>query len=206
LGLEDLDRARYPIVAEYLAGVPNGLDGHPQCSAKASLYRFVLDERPLADTDGLPGVLAELVDHPRPVNTWIPEVHSHALMLAVYDRSFGDVDRFAAFCYETQRKLWASKIYVVLMRWTSPQRLLSTGSARWQLFHRGSTLKIEARDDDRATLRLEHPAGLYDHISRVGLTEGLRAALDMSTRYRCSIEQVDASPTGARWTATWSAK
>lgn len=199
-----IDAARFPTAGEYLAALPDGLDSYPECMAKASLYRAVLEDLPLEWTTELPAVMRELVAHPRPVNTWISEVHSLALMLAVYDRSFGDSDRFATFCYESQRKLWASKIYAVLMRWTSPHRLLSTGSQRWTLFHRGSTLNVEMATDGQAVVRLDHPVGLYDRVSRIGLTEGLRAALDMSTRYRSSIAEVDSSPTGARWIATWS--
>jgi hypothetical protein len=200
----ELDHARFPTVAEYLAGLPQGLDSHPACLAKASLYRGLLDDCPLVDRAGLPAVLVDLVEHMRPVNTWIPEVQSHAVLLAVYDRSFADEQRFAAFCFEAQRRLWRSKIYSMLMRWTSPQRLLATASKRWEVFHRGSSLHAEAFTEGRATLHLEHPPGLYDRVSRVGLTEGLRAALSMTTQYTSSLVPLDASPTGARWAASWS--
>lgn len=200
---DEIDPARYPQVAAYLASLPEGLASHPECMAKASLYRHVLDESPLPDQDGLPEVLADLLAHPRPVNTWIPEVYSHSLLLSEYDRVFPDERRFAAFCYETQRKLWSTKVYAMLMRWSSPQRLLASGSQRWGVFHRGSTLDFESAGEGRATLRLAHPFGLYDRLSRVGLVQGLRAAMDMSTRYRWSLVELGASPTGASWETTW---
>jgi hypothetical protein len=199
-----IDPDRYPTAAAYVAALPSGLASYVDCTAKASLYRTVFDGRPIDTTEGLPAEIVDLVEHPRPVNTWIPEVHSHALMLAVFDRGFASVDEFAQFAYDTQHKLFASKIYAVLMRWTSPKRMLATASQRWELFHRGTTLRIDDAGESWARLSLRTPPHLYDHVSRRGLTEGFRAALEMSSRFRCEIELVEDSPTVAQWRAAWT--
>lgn len=201
-----MDSARLPTMTAYIAALPSGLASYPDCMAKASLYRTFLADRPLSDTEGVPAELVDLIDHPRPVNTWISEVRSHALMLACFDRGFADLEEFARFAYDGQRKLFESKLYAVLMRWTSPKRLLASVSQRWELFHRGSQLRVEDSGENWARLRLRTPAHVYDHVSRTGLTEGLRAALEMSSRYRCSIAIVEKTPIVTQWQADWSSK
>ena len=69
---------RFPALEEYIAGLPDGLASHPQCQAKASLYRSLIDTKGLEpdDVDALPPDLRSLVIHPVPISSWIPEVHS----------------------------------------------------------------------------------------------------------------------------------
>lgn len=196
----ELDVARFPATAAYLAVLPAGLDSHPSCQAKASLYRaFVAETVP----DGLPAALQDLMVRPRPVTSWIPEVHSHALLLAHYDLQGHDHASFAKFTYDSQHALWTSKLYSFLMKLIAPSRLLAGTSTRWSQFHRGSELGATALAPGVAELVLRCPAHLYDEISILGLTEGLRAVLDVS-RVPSQLAMVASDLHGARWRVQWS--
>jgi hypothetical protein len=197
---DQLDAARFPVTAAYLAVLPAGLDSYPQCQAKASLYRALVDDM---TADGLPAPLRDLVVQPRPVTAWISEVHTHALLLAHYDMHGHDPASFAAFTYATQRALWSSKLYSILMKLLAPARMLAGASTRWSQFHRGTELHATPTDVGRAELVLRHPPLLYDAISLIGLTEGLRAALDVS-RVTSQLTMVASDELGARWQVSWS--
>jgi len=199
------DDEQFPALTEYLASVPNGLDGYPECLAKGSLYRTMIADRPLVDPAlaKLPTPLRALVEHPAPVSSWVPEVHSHALMLAVYDVHFGDVKRFTTWAYAQQRALFTGPLYSVAMRMVSPSLLFKTATIRFGMFHRGARLVVVERRDAGGTARLEHPPGLYDSISRAGLCAGLTAALDLTIAGRASVEVTEAGDDYALLNADW---
>ena len=104
----------------------------------------MVDATPLDpdDVEALPEVLRSLIQHPLPVSSWIPEAHSHGVMLAVYDSKFGDPEVFEQWAYDRQRELFSSPLYGVAMKLVSPKLLLKTATLRWRLFHRGVTFKV----------------------------------------------------------------
>ena len=116
------DPVRFPALRAYVDQLPDGFDSHPDFVAKASLYRTVVDATPLAPDDvvALPDVLRSLIQHPLPVSSWIPEAHSHGVMLAVYDSQFGDAEAFERWAYDRQRELFASPLYGVAMKSSRP--------------------------------------------------------------------------------------
>lgn len=190
-----------PRLRAYLEGLPDGLGSYPECRAKASLYRSVIEASPL-DAAQVPEGLRDLLRRPRPVTDWIPEVHSHAILIAQCDQRFVDLPGFAKHCYDVQRALWASKIYAFMMRFVSPVRLLASTSQRWGQFHRGSELVSTRVGEDSAELRLIAPPRVYDEITMIGLTEGIRALLDCgSTPSELTLLERDA--TGGRWSVRW---
>ncbi|MGH1341660.1 MAG: hypothetical protein ACRBN8_08930 [Nannocystales bacterium] len=199
------NEAKFPALTEYLASVPHGLDSYPDYWAKASLYRGMLEGRPLVEpmlTD-LPLELQALVEHPVPVSSWMPEVHSHALMLAIYDTHFGDLDRFVAWAYDQQRALFTGPLYSVAMRLVSPGLLFKTAAVRFRMFHRGASLAVVERRGNGGIAKLEYPPCLYDSISRAGLCAGLRAALDLTVSGQSSIEVIEAGDDYALLSARW---
>jgi len=68
----------FPRLAEYVARLPEGLRSFPECRAKASLLRALLEargERPLTLSAHAPRELVDLVRHPPMPSDWISEVH-----------------------------------------------------------------------------------------------------------------------------------
>jgi len=200
-----LDADYYPALAAYLEGLPDGIDSHPTCRAKASLYRAVLDAGPLTDDDKqrLPKPLVELLDHPVPVSSWIAEVHSHAMMLAVYDRSFSDLESFAKHAYDSQRKLFEGPLYSIALRIASPELLIKTAALRWKLFHRGMTFVPIVDGDGCGRVKLDYPHGVYEPILLRALGEAIRAILELSTAKQAQVDVADCEPTHATLSVRW---
>lgn len=190
-----------PHLRAYLERLPDGLASYPECRAKASLYRSVI-ESPGIDAEALPEALRDLVRRPRPVTEWIPEVQSHAVLIAQYEQHFGDLSRFVEHCYAVQRQLWDSKLYAFMMRLVSPARLLASTSQRWGQFHRGTELVADRTGERTAILQLRTPPHIYDEITLAGLTEGLRAVIDSSGN-PSALVLTASDATGARWSVTW---
>jgi len=200
-----IDPARFPVLRAYVDNLPDGLDSYPDHVAKASLYRTVVDATPLdpADVAALPDPLRSLMEHPLPVSSWIPEAHSHGVMLAVYDSGFGDREVFAQWAYDRQRELFSSPLYGVAMKLVSPGLLLKTATLRWRLFHRGVTFKVIEQRPDGGVAMLQFPAGVYEEISLLGMCAGLRAALDLTVGDNCTVGVRDASATHAVVAVEW---
>lgn len=190
-----------PHLRAYLDRLPAGLDSYPECRAKASLYRGMIDGLGV-DPAGLAPELVDLLEQPRPVTDWIPEVYSHAILLAQYDQHFDDVDVFAAHCYAYQHRMWSSKLYAFMMRFVSPPRLIASTSQRWAQFHRGSTLQATRTGDDSAEVVLETPPWIYDEVSLRALSEGMRAVLDRSA-IPTTLTFLSQEPSVARWSVRW---
>jgi hypothetical protein len=190
-----------PQLRAYLDRLPAGLDSYPECRAKASLYRGMTDGLTV-DASGLAPELVDLLEQPRPVTDWIPEVHSHAILLAQYDQHFDDLEVFGAHSYAYQHRMWSSKLYAFMMRFVSPQRLIASTSQRWAQFHRGSTLQATRTGDDTAEVVLETPPWIYDAILLRSLTEGLRAVLDRSA-IPTTLTLLSQEPSTARWSVRW---
>jgi hypothetical protein len=88
------------------------------------------------------------------------------------------------------------------MKLVSPARLIASAGKRWAQFHRGSELDARELGPSEGELVLRHPSRLYDEISLIGLTEGLRAVLDVS-RVRSRLRLVHHDDLGARWHVDW---
>ena len=201
-----VDDAGFPNVARYLAGLPNGIDSYPGCLAKASLFRSMVDRSPLVGIgpDELPPVIVALLDDPPPVTAWIPEAHSHALLLAVYDRNFRSERAFATWCYQAQRELFEGPLYRFMFLVVSPMLLLRGAERRWRTFHRGSQLRVERTGSKSAHLTLTYPGALWDDVSLVGLCEGLRAAIEAAGARRAKVAVARSDEGRALLEGTWS--
>jgi hypothetical protein len=200
-----VDPDKFPGLAKFLAGLPAGLDSYPELKAKASMYRNICDERPIpaADLGTLPEVLVRLQDNPSPVSSWIPEVHSQAWMIAVYDRCFDDMDAFGAFTYRQGKALLEGPLYAIAFKIASPKLLLRSATLRWGAFHRGAGIEVSGTGRDFVDVLVQHPAGTYGAVVMRGICEGFRAALDICTGGGATFEVTDASPTDTRVTLRW---
>ncbi len=201
-----VDSGRFPELARFVADLPAGLDSHPALKAKASMYCNICEERPVpgSDLERLPKLLRSLQDDPRPVSSWIPEVHSQAMMLAVYDTCFDSLDEFGAFTYRQGRALLEGPLYAIAFKLVPPRLLIRTATMRWRAFHRGVDLQLVESGATFVDVRLEHPTGTYGDVVMRGICEGFRGALDMGGARDASFELARPGPTEARVRLRWS--
>lgn len=197
-------RAAPEQLSAYLASLPSGLESYPECQIKGAFSRALLAALPAAPR-GLPGPLAELVDAPPLVNSWIHEVHHQALIAGIIDRLYpARVDAFMALMFSVQRDVLGGRIYAPLMQLISPARLLAHAARRWSNFHRGSRLIVERRSPTAARVTVEHPPRLYTEVGRLGLAQGFCAAIEASRGRDGAVELERADERRTIYRATWS--
>lgn len=198
--------ALFPATAAYIARLPHGLDSHPDCRVKASLYRSALEGRPIprAAIDALPPRLQSLVLSPAPVTAWIPEVQSLALLTVHLDACCSSDEDFERSCYLRQRRLFDGPLYRAVVKLATPNLLLRTAALRWGALHRGTTLVVEKNERGIAHLSMEHPPHLWDEPTRLALTAGFRALLELCGARNGVVEVAEASATHMRLVGRWT--
>ncbi len=188
----------------YLAGLPDGLDGHPAAQAKGSLVRNTLEGQPIAEiAPFLPPRLRPLATEPPMAGEWIPEVHFVALFLAVTDiRGMDDVE-ISSWARERNRVLFRSPAYRLLMSVSSPATLVRSAALRWGNWHKGSRLEVEGVGDDGVRFLLRFPDGLFDAVMVRVFSEAFSAALEMASTPTPEILVLAEGRGFARYLARW---
>lgn len=197
-----------PALSAYIDGLPLGVDSHPGCTVKASVYRDALDSKGLDDViDELPEALRMLVLEPPPVSAWVPEVHAIAIMTAIRDRHFesgqSGLDAYEEWTHERNLRLLTRPLYRALFLLLSPERLLNGLGRRWGAFRRGTTLEVLESSRGRAALRLRYPTNLYDETALSGLSGAFRAAAEAAGARDPRLDLLERTPRGTRWEAHW---
>jgi len=200
----EVDPRRFPRLANYLSQLPAGLDSYPDCIAKASLYRRLIEEHdflPIADQ--LPPQLLPLIEHPEPLNTWIPAVQNNAFLLAMTDHFYNQDLRAAVSWYRDVRKrMFRSPLYRMMMAVISPRYILRGASKRWETFHRGTQFEVEY-GDNYGNVVLTYPQGLKTRLIVRMLTGGILAALEAAGAREIKWGITSVTPTQAHMSATW---
>lgn len=199
---------RLPNLTRYVESLPHGFDSYPSARGKASLYRSMLDENLMAKARSfsLPAPLNRMLTTPYPVSSWIPEVHSNAMLLAIRDLACTDDDGFEAHAYAHLRRLFEGPLYRVLLKLASPSLLVRAAGYRWASFHRGSGFTVEASSAHGAEVRIEYPAHLWNPQLGLGLKAGLRAIVDISGARDCTMDVRDYTPQSLRIVGQWRAR
>lgn len=198
-----MDPLAYPRLSKYVKGLPQGLLSYPECESKASLYREALSNLPRKlDTAGLDPLLASYVDDPVPVSSWVPEVVTNGIYLAIADQVFKDDERFLEWVGEFSRKVFESPLYRVLMSLASPQRLAQGATRRWQNFHTGVDYQVALHEN--GTLgHLITPPSLYDRLVLRAHLRAIQAAYRASGAPDATIEILSMNATDARFRIVW---
>ncbi len=200
----DVDPRKFPRLAGYLRNLPEGLDSYPDCIAKASLYRRLIEEHDFTPiVDQLPSKLLPLLEHPEPINTWIPAVQNNAFLLAMTDHFYNEDLRAAVSWYrDVRERMFKSPLYRMMMAVISPRYILRGASKRWETFHRGTVFEVEY-GDHHANVVLTYPHSLQTRLIIRMLTGGLLAALAAAGAKDIKWGITSVTPTEARLGATW---
>jgi hypothetical protein len=199
---DDSALARFPRLAAFVCGLPNGLDSYPEYGTKSALLRSLVTDAVLRQVELLPPPLAALVREPPPLSAWVKQTHAHAVVALARDVSFTSDRAFAQHCYDCQRSLFSSRVYLLLMRCTSPARLLASAEKRWSQFNRGCTIRTEVLADT-AHVWIDHPHGMFEETTRTALAQAIRATLDLSSARRVDIAIVAETPETTELLARW---
>lgn len=199
-----IDAARFPATAAYLASLPQGAASYPAHLAKASLYRKALEDRPLRDVRGaLPAELVTLIENPVPFSSWISQAAWRGVMRAIYDTHFHDEARYRAWIYRSNRAMFDSTMYKIMMSVVSPGVLLRGAELRWETFHRGVPLQVVRVGDRAASITMRYPAPLLDAFDLHVHSEAFRAAIDAAGARDSTVNAELVTPGHAAFSAHW---
>lgn len=193
----------YPRLATYIEQLPDGLDSHPTCLAKVSIHRTIhaYAKQPLC---GLPPALQAHLDASQPVEKWIPQCHSLALIIAIVEARRLPPDQEAQWIRDAASLLFSTPMYKLLLSAVSPRLMIKGADIRWSAFFRGSSLDSTTGDSE-AEVELRAPPGLFDRTLACIFTDVLRAALSHSEYHASTtqLELVDFEPGRIRYAASW---
>jgi hypothetical protein len=196
---------RFPRLTSYLDQLPDGIDSHPECKAKAAILETALVKCPLGNEvqQVLPECLRQILAKPPAAREWINEVHLRAITLACADEYRMSDEVWLFWSYQQNRRLFEHSIMRHLMRMSSPSVLLTFGSMRWRSFHQGTTLSIESNGEKGATVRCDFPQNLFDRQLVDGLARGFQAGLEFSNARFVQVKVDERTETQVRLSATW---
>jgi len=189
----------------YLRALPEGVESYPECFAKASLIRITAEILSAeVDESRMPEPIADLFRHPPPNNTWIPEVHSVAAHLALFDASGVREGTLLEMAEELSRKMASSPMYRVLAYFTSPERLLKGAAKRWEALHQGLPLTVEMDNEKkRARIEMTHAPYLWNSLAHDWTAASWGPLLTMSRAHRGTIVVRRSTATGATFDVRW---
>jgi hypothetical protein len=187
----------------YLASLPHGVGSYPGYVQKASVYREFIEHMPLTGLDGLPAPVAELLTSRVPVGAWVPEVHAHALYLAIADVHLPDEEDFLYRKLQANRRMLRGPLYRLMMVLVSPDRLIRAGSERFSRFHRGITFKATQTGPGAMTARLDFPAHLVPDLIARSYAVAFRAAFEAAGGKRTDVTIVGSTATHVDFVGTW---
>lgn len=190
-------------MAHYLDLLPQGLDSYPQCQVKASLLHSLKSDLPIDSLiPFLPSVLQEIVTQPPPVSSWIYEVHFRALLRAGFDSFFQDRRKYVAWGYEAQRRVLSSPLYRPLFMMMSPSRGFRLASSRWENFHKGVSLQVQA-DTHSGRMVFEFPTHLLTLFDLEVTMCGIRVALELIGARDVHVSELAESPASLSALVSW---
>lgn len=195
----------FPRVERYLARMPRGLDSHPECMIKASVFRVFTDSRSIRHFpwDEAPPPIAKLLRTPVPYTEWLPEVQVMATTLALADHhKLSDAETVRWF-HEANASLLNNRMYRAFMSLASPSMLIRAAPRAWSMFHRGSGFGV-VQDGHEAQVTLRFAPYLYCDLVQRGLGEAIKIALTMSRAKTIDVELVGATPRSCEYKLVWT--
>jgi hypothetical protein len=202
---EPVDATTYPRLAEYIGHLPAGLDSYPNCKSKAILVRTAIEGLDVSTLpEGLPNVVAELIQRPPAQGLWMPAVHSDAVFFAIADRFYPS--RKAVYDWTRERTMSGvrSPTYRALTRVAGPWVLMKMASASHGLFQKGTYLR--AASDGRKSLRLTmtHPPYLHFGLNHYSNVPMFQVLIEVAGGRDVEVRMPVSEPEQAVYLASWS--
>jgi len=194
-----------PSVEAYLASLPRGLASYPECQHKGEPLGVWLQRSPTRDVARLvPPQVAALLDGDRAALSWVPEVHTNVLYLAMRQAHFADDAAFLAHARECNRAVLETPMNRLILWAAAPRSILRGAGLRWASLHRGSSMEVRVLRDSSAEMVLTFPRGLYPELVLRGNATGFAAALENAGARDVEVHLRAVEPTRAIFTGRWS--
>jgi hypothetical protein len=193
-----------PRMVAYLDQLPAGAASYPDCLAKASMLRRALAERPLAreHVEALAPGAARIVSCPPLDGEWVPDVWLASILLAIADAYGMSDEQYLDWMRELNTRMF-NTIFRLLMKVAPPDLIVRTASARWSVFHRGSTLTVVDSAPGRCAARLAFPVRLFHGLALRQFVAVFEAAARLSDP-AATVALTSSDDHGARFDLAWT--
>lgn len=192
-------------VEAYLAPLPEGLDSYPECGMKGATVRAYLGGLPAFTlSPDLPEPIAALFHRPPKSSAWVPEVVCHALITYVAFDVLGGEQAYLEHVHRTNYALFTSLAYRVLFKVLSPKQIVTQASARWDVFHTGTTLEPVGKIGRKGgKLAMRGPPHHWSPLLSRGYASSFRAAAEAGGARDVGFEITADGPGGWIFDARW---
>jgi hypothetical protein len=195
---------RLNFVEDYLAAVPGGIDGYPECLHRGEPLTQWIEHSPTAGLrERLPAPAAALLRPDGRMPNWVPEVHATVIYLAIREVHFRDDAAFLEHARRCNRAVLETPANRLLLWAASPRAILRGTSLRWGSLHRGSILEARTPDERSAELTLSFPPHLLPEIVLRGNGTGIRVALEGAGARDVQVDLQVIDPSRAVFHARW---
>jgi hypothetical protein len=195
---------RLNFVEDYLAAVPGGIDGYPECLHRGEALAQWIEHSPTAGLpEQLPARAAALLRRDGGMANWVPEVHATVIYLAIRELHFRDDAAFVEHARRCNRAVLETPANRLLLWAGSPRAILRGTSLRWGSLHRGSTLEARTPDERSAELTLGFPPRLLPEIVLRGNGAGIGVALEGAGARDVEVDLHAMEPSRAVFRVRW---
>lgn len=199
----EIDKAAFPRLHAYWKELPQGFDSHPSCLSKASIYRKLLELRPVDRSRGpLPSALVDLIERPAPIGAWVPTTLVNAIELAVAD-SCGSDNAFVDVAHQMNGDLLRSPMYSAMFALLSPTTMLKVATSVWSRFHQGTKLHV-AFAEKSATVVLTFPPLLHPKLILLEKGTAYQSAVEVAGAKDIACRLAEVSDRHAQFRVRWS--
>jgi hypothetical protein len=195
---------RCPRLTAYLAALPRGLESHPEAEVKGSILRSGIEghELPAAYLAELPEPVRDALLTPPLPGSFMSETVGVAAYLAIGDYFYPEDRAFLNWALSSNRKLFSGAMYRTVMSVTTPGLIARGAAARWQFFHRGSSMKSRVGIRE-CSLEIDFPRHLYPPLYVDALGTAIRAAAELSKARDLRLETAEMGPDRAVFQLNW---
>jgi hypothetical protein len=194
---------RFPLTAAYMADLPGGVSAHPECQVRTTVSREILTEFPdLLEREGIHADMVRTLRNAVGSGQWMPETLGVALRLATRDVMIDSDTKYLEWTYDVSSRVFAERLYRVLMYVLSPTLVLLGAGRRWNAFRSGTTLTATI-EQNGGKVELSFPPNLYPELILRGFGEAFRASLVAARARDPHVVLTGHAIGSARWDVTW---
>ena len=199
-----LDRARFPRLAQYADTLPQGFASFPECRAKGSICRHLLEKHPVTGPKGLPDEIAAFVERPVPHSSWVSECACMGLHMAIGDAYGMEEAAYDRWLYDHNAGLLEGRfMFRSIMSLATPGVLMHGAAIRFNGFHQGTKLEITSRNPNAVEFQLGYPKGIYSDLCLAAFRAAFQVSLDMTQAKNLRCELAKAEPAMAFFRVSW---
>jgi len=200
-----VSEASYPRLSAYLRSLPDGIASYPECQAKASLCRTLIEgmPKPLPKISEVPEPVRDVFAKP-PRGMWMPEVEVMALSLFIADHYRMTDEGYRRWLKTANRSLFQTLMYRALFSLISPAPLIVRGASRWAAVHKGSELDGRLVGPTEGEIQIRFPRNLFARPLLDHFTAVFEAAFEHCNARTCQVALVAADERRGCYRISWS--